>query len=227
MIDPHRLATEHSILAVIVGSRAYGLAQAGSDTDRRGVYAAPTPLFWALDKPPTHVDGPAEEQFSWEVERFCALALTANPTLLECLWTPLVEHRTEIGAELLDVRQAFLSRRATDTYGRYAAAQWAKLVTVRERTGVVRWKQAMHMLRLLQAGAYVLRTGEVLVDVGDERTRMLSVRAGERTFEEVSALAQRLTEELSAAADACVLPDEPDRRRVDDFLIRTRVAGLR
>jgi predicted nucleotidyltransferase len=34
----------HTILAVVVGSRAYGLDGPGSDHDRRGVYAAPTPL---------------------------------------------------------------------------------------------------------------------------------------------------------------------------------------
>ena len=49
---------EHTILAVVVGSRAYGLAGPDSDHDRRGVYAAPTALFWRLDKPPTHLDGP-------------------------------------------------------------------------------------------------------------------------------------------------------------------------
>lgn len=76
----------YTILSGLVGSRAYGLARPGSDRDRRGVYAAPAAAFWHLDKPPTHLEGPADEQFSWEVERFCGLALTANPTVLEVLW---------------------------------------------------------------------------------------------------------------------------------------------
>ncbi|WP_449063610.1 DNA polymerase beta superfamily protein [Planomonospora algeriensis] len=37
---------------VVVGSRAYGLETEESDADRRGVFAAPVPLFWRLDKPP-------------------------------------------------------------------------------------------------------------------------------------------------------------------------------
>src|SRR5690606_41611813 len=69
------------------------------DVDRRGVYAAPAPLFWRFAKPPTHVDGPLPEQFSWELERFCELALAANPTVLECLWSPLVEKVTPAGEE--------------------------------------------------------------------------------------------------------------------------------
>ena len=41
-----------------MGSRAFGLATDGSDTDRRGVFLAPTPLFWGFTKPPAHVEGP-------------------------------------------------------------------------------------------------------------------------------------------------------------------------
>jgi predicted nucleotidyltransferase len=79
-----------TVLSVVSGSRAYGLDTDGSDVDRRGVFVAPTPDFWRLDKPPTHVEGPLPEQLSWEVERFCLLALAANPTVLECLWSPIV-----------------------------------------------------------------------------------------------------------------------------------------
>lgn len=226
MIEEHRLVTEHSILSVVVGSRAYGLAGPASDTDRRGVFVAPTRLFWGLDKPPTHVDGPAEEQFSWEVERLCTLALTANPTVLECLWSPLVDLVTPTGQRLLAVRGAFLSQRAADTYGRYAADQFAKLRAHRERTGQVRWKQAMHMLRLLRAGAHVLRTGEVLVDVSDERDLLLSVKRGEVPFAEVAALAEQRTAELARAAAAPVLPVEPDRAAVEEFLVGVRAEGL-
>ncbi|MDI1465703.1 nucleotidyltransferase domain-containing protein [Catellatospora sp. KI3] len=222
----HGLVERYTILSVVVGSRAYGLDGPGSDTDRRGVYAAPTRLFWHLDKPPTHVEGPRHEEFSWEVERLCALALTANPTVLECLWSPLVERITPAGQRLLAVREAFLSRRAADTYGRYAADQFAKLTGHFDRTGEVRWKQAMHMLRLLRAGAHVLRTGQVLVEVRDERELLLSVKRGELPFERVRELARERTEQLAAAAAAPVLPVEPDRAAVDAFLAGVREEGL-
>jgi uncharacterized protein len=138
---------EHTILAVVVGSRAYGLDGPGSDHDRRGVYAAPTRSFWHLDKPPTHLDGPAEEQFSWEIERFCTLALQANPTVLEVLWSPLIEQVTTDGEELLAVRQAFLSRKVAQSYGAYARDQLARVQARRDRTGETNHKQAMHMIR--------------------------------------------------------------------------------
>lgn len=111
------LVERRTVLAVVVGSRAYGLHGPDSDYDRRGVFAVPTRAFWHLDKPPTHVDGPAAEQFSWEFERFCLLALQGNPTVLEVLWSPLVETITPDGERLLAARQAFLSRRVAETYG--------------------------------------------------------------------------------------------------------------
>ncbi|HEY3480735.1 MAG TPA: nucleotidyltransferase domain-containing protein, partial [Streptomyces sp.] len=86
----HALVRDHTVYACVMGSRAFGLATDGSDTDRRGVFVAPTALFWHFDKPPTHVSGPRDEEFSWELERFCTLALRANPNLLECLHSPLV-----------------------------------------------------------------------------------------------------------------------------------------
>ena len=224
-LEPHRLVAEYTVYSCVVGSRAYGLAGPASDIDRRGVYAVPAPLFWGLTKPPTHVDGPVAEQFSWELERCCELALQANPTVLECLWSPLVERITSIGQELLELRPALLSRLVGQTYGRYAADQLSKLEAVRQRTGEVRWKQAMHMLRLLRAGAHVLRTGEVLVDVTDERERLLAVRRAELSWDEVHAWAARLQEDLSQAAQRTALPVEPDRGAVAAFLIRTRRAS--
>jgi uncharacterized protein len=224
-VDTHRLVNEHTAYSCVVGSRAYGLAGPDSDVDRRGVFVAPTPLFWGLDSPPTHVDGPEPEQFSWEVGRCCELALAANPTVLECLWSPLVERVTAVGEELLAIRGAFLSARLAETYGEYARDQLARLEAARRRTGEVRWKQAMHMLRLLMAGAHVLRTGEILVDVSAHRDRLLAVRAGDVSWDAVQEWAARLQADLAGAAPHTVLPAEPDRAVVNDFLIRTRRAS--
>jgi predicted nucleotidyltransferase len=222
----HDLVTRYTVYACVVGSRAYGLAGPGSDVDRRGVYRPPTPMFWRLDKPPTHVTGPAEEQFSWELERFCVLALRANPTVLECLWSPLVPFCTDVGRELLALRGAFLSRQVATTYGGYASDQFAKLEAGRRRDGSVRWKQAMHMLRLLMAGAHVLEIGEVLVDVSAHRDELMAVRAGEVPWEEVIDRAARLTARLAAARESTALPPEPDRAAVERFLVAARRDAL-
>ncbi|NMO56261.1 nucleotidyltransferase [Actinoplanes sp. TBRC 11911] len=220
------LVADHTILSVVVGSRAYGLDGPTSDHDRRGVFAAPTPLFWHLDKPPTHLDGPLPEQFSWEIERFCTLALQANPTVLEVLWSPLVEKLTPAGSALLAIRSAFLSRRVFQTYGAYASDQLKKVSARRSRTGDTNHKQAMHMIRLLMAGVHVLRTGSVLVDVGPARDRLLAVRQGTASWESITDWAAELQASLALAAAETRLPTAPDRAKIDQLLVRVREQGL-
>ncbi|MEV4222720.1 nucleotidyltransferase domain-containing protein [Nonomuraea sp. NPDC049725] len=203
------------ILSVVTGSRAYGLRTGASDTDRRGVFVAPTADFWRLDKPVTHRDGPLPEQFSWEVERFCRLALDANPTVLECLWSPIVEVETAEGRRLRELRGAFLSRRAHETFTGYADAQFRRL-----DPAAPKWKQAMHMIRLLINGLHLVRHGEPLVDVGAHRDRLLAVRRGEVPWERVDAWRAELAADLAGAPS--VLPDRPDRAAVEAFLIDVR-----
>ncbi|MFF4104916.1 DNA polymerase beta superfamily protein [Streptomyces sp. NPDC001903] len=216
------LVRDHTIYACVMGSRAFGLATEASDTDRRGVYLAPTPLFWRFEKPPTHVEGPREEEFSWELERFCELALRANPNILECLHSPLVERLTPPGEELLSLREAFLSRRAHTTFTRYAMSQHVKLVADVRIHGAPRWKHAMHLLRLLLSCRDLLRTGRLTIDAAEHRDRLLAVKRGELSWPEVDGWMTRLREESDTALTATPLPPDPDHARVADFLLRTR-----
>ncbi|MGW1957334.1 nucleotidyltransferase domain-containing protein [Streptomyces sp. NPDC001920] len=224
-MHPEALIRDHTVYSCVMGSRAFGLATDGSDTDRRGVFLAPTALFWRFDKPPMHIEGPREEQFSWELERFCELALRANPNILECLHSPLVEYADDTGRELLALREAFLSRRAHETFTRYALGQRKKLQADVRVHGAPRWKHAMHLLRLLISARDLLRTGRLTIDVGDRREPLLAVKRGEVPWPQVESRMARLAEEAEEASRRSPLPPEPDRRRVEDFLIRVRRAS--
>ncbi|MDN3263671.1 nucleotidyltransferase domain-containing protein [Streptomyces sp. CSDS2] len=224
-MQPQDLVRDHTVYACVMGSRAFGLATDASDTDRRGVFLAPTPLFWRFDKPPTHVEGPGEERFSWELERFCELALRGNPNILECLHSPLVEHVDDTGRELLSLRGAFLSRRVHDTFTRYALGQRRRLDADVRATGAPRWKHAMHLLRLLTSARDLLRTGELRIGVGELREPLLAVRRGEVPWARVEAWMARLAGETEQALRGSPLPAEPDRARVAAFLYRVRRAS--
>ncbi|MFD8951052.1 DNA polymerase beta superfamily protein [Streptomyces xanthophaeus] len=224
-MDDLTLVRDHTVYQCVMGSRAFGLATEASDTDRRGVYLAPTPLFWRFEKPPTHVEGPRDEEFSWELERFCSLALRANPNVLECLHSPLVEQVTPVGEELLSLRPAFLSRRAHTSFSQYAVSQRNKLLADVRVHGAPRWKHAMHLLRLLLSCRDLLRTGHLTIDAGPHRERLLAVRRGELTWDEVDAWMTLLAEETAVALSTTVLPEEPDEARIEDFLLRARRAS--
>ena len=118
---------ERVILRCVVGSRAYGLDREGSDTDRRGVYLPPADLHWSLAGAPPQLQNDATQEVYWEIQKFITLALKANPNILECLYTPLVETATPLGEELLAMRGCFLSRLVHQTYTHYVAAQFRRM----------------------------------------------------------------------------------------------------
>lgn len=226
LVDGIGLVREHTIYSAVVGSRAFGLAVAESDTDLRGVYAAPTEMFWSLVKPPSHVDGPAPEQFSWEVERFCELALKANPNLLEVLHSPHVVTMTPLGQELVELRSAFLSQLVYQTYSGYVLSQFKKLEADLRRDGQPKWKHVMHLLRLLLTARDLLAQGRFHIDVGEHRERLLAVRRGEVSWEQVEKWRLALHAELDDTLDRTPLPAAPDVSRVDGWLhsVRARSA---
>ncbi|GGS33826.1 hypothetical protein GCM10010238_23710 [Streptomyces griseoviridis] len=171
------------------------------------------------------MEGPAEEQFSWEPERFRELALRADPQVLECLRSPLVEHADATGRELLALRGAFLSRLAYDSFTGYALSRRRGLEADVRAHGAPRWKHAMHLLRLLAAARDLLRTGTLTVEVGDAREPLLAVKRGEVPWAEVEARMARPAAECERALSRTPLPAAPDRRRVEDFLVRARRAS--
>ncbi len=220
-----RALFDRVILQVVIGSRAYGLDDEHSDTDRRGVYLPPAELHWSLYGVPEQIDDEEAQQTFWELQKLLVMGLKANPNVLECLWSPLVEKSTPLGRELLALRACFLSRLVFQTYSGYVVSQFRK-IEADLRQGAPKWKHVMHLLRLLQAGIGVLRTGEVPVHVGAERDRLLAVRRGEVAWAEVEARRQALHVEFTAAAATTALPERPDYARVDAFLRRARRLAL-
>ena len=90
--------------------------------------------------------------------------------------------------------------------------------------GKVRWKHAMHLLRLLLSGAATLREGRVPVRVEAYRERLLAVKRGERPWTEVDAWRQELHRDFEAAFVATRLPDRPDYEAANRFLLKARRA---
>jgi uncharacterized protein len=223
---PHPLSEEdltpYIIYRCVVGSRAYGLAGPGSDTDRRGFYLPPAELHWSLHGVPEQLENPATEECYWELQKFLDLALRANPNVLECLYTPLVEHVTPLAQELLDLRARFLSRLAYQTFNGYVLSQFKKLEQDLRSKGAVKWKHVMHMLRLLLSGIELLREGVLPVDVGAHRERLLAVRDGAVPWEEIERWRHQLHAALDEAYRTTPLPDRPDYAAANDYLIRAR-----
>lgn len=120
------------ILETVHGSQAYGLATAGSDIDRKGVYVAEPRAFLGYLPWPEQVCL-SPDHVLYDIRKFFTLAALCNPTIIEVLYTDAGD-RTVVTGEgnlLIEHRREFLSRRAGDSFGRYGLSQLRRIKTHR------------------------------------------------------------------------------------------------
>lgn len=213
---------DHVIYRCVLGSHAYGLANEASDTDRRGIYLPPATLHWSLFGVPEQLENRETDEVYWELRKFVVLALKANPNILECLYTPIVEKSTPIADELLAMRERFLSKLIYQTYNGYVMSQFKRLEQDMRTTGAIKWKHAMHLIRLLIAGVTGLRERSIPVPVGDYRDRLLAIRRGEVEWPEINEWRLALHKEFDIVLGKTALPDRPDYERANAFLVWAR-----
>jgi len=220
---------EHIIYRCVVGSRAYGLDVEGSDVDRRGIFLPPANLHWSLYGVPEQIEDAETQECYWELQKFLMIALKSNPNVLECLYTPMVEHADAVAQELLDNRSRFLSKLVYQTYNGYVLSQFRNLERDLRTRGELKWKHVMHLIRLLVAGITILRDQRVPVRVeqeGNMRDRLLAIRHGEMPWEAIDAWRLELHKEFDQAQEQTTLPERPDYEWVNDFLIRARASKV-
>ncbi len=222
VLEDFKIYGEHVIYRCVIGSRAYGLESESSDWDRRGIYLPPADLHWSLYGVPEQLENDANQDCYWELQKFIVMALKANPNILECLYTPLVEEVKPIAQELLDMRSSFLSKLIYPSYNGYVRSQFKKIDQDLRNHGEIKWKHAMHLIRLLIGGIGILKEGAVTVKVGEHRERLLAIKRGEVKWEEVNAWRLALHAEFDAAIEKTALPERPDAAKANAFLIRAR-----
>lgn len=220
------------LLRGIVGSTADGLAGPDSDVDRFGVYAAPTLEFARLyplaEREWTVVRHEPSDVTLHEAGKFCRLALNGNPTITEAMWLPRYGVLTDLGAELVGIRTAFLSaQRVRLAYLGYVEEQFVRLVNKGEFMSTYRARtetHARHIRRLLDQGLGLYATGELEVGVEDpERYFDFGLRAAR----DPDLVVGVLTEAREAFARIrSPLPSSPNEPVVADWLMRVRRAFI-
>lgn len=225
----------HTILSGIVGSTAYGLAGPDSDVDRLGFAAAPTVAFHGLH-PPAGKAATREQHTPdvvvHEIGKATSLLLSANPTVSELPWLPgvLYETRTSWGDELIGIRQRLLgARKVRSAYLGYATSQFERLRNRGRFPDVpvnrIR-KHARHMWRLINQGRELYVTGSMTVQIENPHLcHEFADRIVEKP-EEGLQIAETMLAANAAAMDSrkSALPEQPDERAAEDWLVRTRAA---
>ena len=222
----HGSLYERVIFRCVIGSRAYGLDDDRSDTDYRGIFLPEAEMQWSLYGVPEQVECDETQEHYWELQRFLVLALKANPNVLECLYTPLVEKATPLAEELLAIRSIFLSRLVYQTYNGYVSSQFKKMQSDLRNQGQVKWKHVMHLIRLLISGIEVLKNGFVPIRVDAHREQLLAIKRGELSWNETERWRLSLHTEFDRAFSATTLPERPDYEQANRLLIKARRAAL-
>ncbi len=293
------------IYEAIVGSRAWGLSDEASDTDKKGIFLLPFSATASIYDAPDEIRNPETDSQYWEVQKAIYQGLRADANTLETLWSPLVTEITELGEELRKKRSMFISRYIYGSFGHYAMSQFKKIhqklnryrvqnqiiVIIGEHPDLnmdqvseilaekipvktpyeakelitdlyqslydrgllpqrgfdilkeflkdapeeeimparkYRPKNAYNLLRLLYSGINWMTEGEPLIEVkGIIKKELLSVKKGEIPIEETLKKAHELAERFEKAYEKTSLPEEPDYRSADEFLLLCREHGAR
>jgi hypothetical protein len=114
------------VVETLVGSRAWGVAEAGSDEDARGIFVLPMPWTTGLVDPPLDLVSVDGSETYWEIGKAIRQALRADPNTLEMLFAePRVVD--PIGEPFVAMREGFLSVEIYGAFGRYALSQLDRL----------------------------------------------------------------------------------------------------
>jgi predicted nucleotidyltransferase len=159
------------ILSGVVGSTAFGLARAGSDIDRLGIFVRPTQDFFQIGgHGKDTLVTTAPDSALHEVGKYVSLALKCNPTIMDLMYLPEYEVCTTMGEWLVNIREDFLSEKyVRSAYGGYAIGQIKRIKQemANDQRHARIAKHARHCYRLLEQGRELLETGSLTVRVSD------------------------------------------------------------
>lgn len=224
-IHPQTHDRSHTILKVLVGSHAHGLASEDSDRDYRRVYVIPTEdIFHVGFKYPairwTQVDG---DETAWEIGHFLLLAMQGHPLTLETLLAPVIAADTW-GEQLRALLPAMWApQKALEAFTNYANNQRTKFLDKKDGRPA---KYAAAYIRVLYNLCELLASGRFQIRIVDTPAgeQLARIKNGQYRLGEVMEWGEELTQQ--ARQLAAVRPDESDLARVNAFLVTIRRAFL-
>jgi predicted nucleotidyltransferase len=229
------------VFATVSGAHLYGFASDDSDLDLRVVHLLPLAELVGLRTGPETLqadgvrDGVELDVVTHELGKFCRLLLSRNGYVLEQLLSPLVVTSSPLHEELVAAAPGCLTRHHAHHYLGFARTQWALFQKVGEL------KPALYTLRVLLTGRHLMRTGEVVCDLGRLAIGMdlpyvpeliAAKSAGEHwpmpsstgLRARLHADVTRLTGLLEQARDESALPERPTAdAHLHDLVVRARL----
>jgi uncharacterized protein len=222
------------LLKGVVGSTAYGLNNENSDVDYMGVFAAPTSEVLGLGKVQESVVSKDPDTTLHEAKKFVTLCLNGNPSVSELLWLDRYEYVDNLGDDLIGLRRSFLSaKKVRDSYLGYATSQFERLknrgdgsfsADTRKRTE----KHARHLVRLVEQGFHLYRSGELVVNLRSNASEIdpdWVFQVGSQIADDPSRAEKYMRQaEVRFDSTKTAILGEPDVAAVERWLLRVRRA---
>jgi uncharacterized protein len=236
-VNDKEIALGNIILRGVVGSTAHGTGMHGQeDRDEMGIFVEPPVAVCGLhpvdhyikrDKPEGVRSEPGDLDLTlYSLRKFCSLAAGGNPSVLLLLWLKEYMIVEPLGAELIGLRESFLSKRCGEAFLGYLVQQRMRLTGERTRNVsrpelVERYgydtKFAMHALRLGIQGIEVMEKRQMTIPVPEpERMTLRAVRGGGVSLEEALKLISDAESRLRALVEQCEW--EADLKKINEFL---------
>lgn len=228
-----------TVFVTVSGAHLYGFASVDSDLDLRASHVLPAAEVVGLRTGPETItsdawrDGVELDVVSHDLLKFARLLNSRNGYVLEQLLSPLVVTTSEIHRALIALAPGLITSHHAHHYLGFAATQERLFA----KTGEL--KPALYTLRVLHTGIHLVRTGEVVADLGvlSSLPYVPELIAMKRSAEhgafpdslrdEVEKDVARLRSELEAARDASALPQHADPASVEalhELVVRTRLS---
>lgn len=224
-MDPRADDRTQTILKVLVGSHAHGLASDESDRDYRRVYVIPTEEMFQLGfkYPGTQWTKSDSDETAWEVGQFLLLATQGHPLAIETLLAPVIT-ADAWGEQLRMLLPALWSpQKAFDAFRNYANNQRTKLLDKKDGRPE---KYAAAYIRVLYNLCDLLKSGSFHIRIADTSAgeRLSRIKNGKYQLGEVMDWGEELTQQAQELIAVC--PDKSDLPRINDFLVAIRRAFL-
>lgn len=241
----HRAVAEPNIVLLgLVGSTVHGVTvDSADDRDEMGICIEPPEYVAGLrgfsqwvyrTQPEGARSAPGDiDRTVYSLRKWCRLALAGNPTVMLLLHVPnddctIIE---QPGRELRENKQWFASQRAGRSYLGYMQRQRDRMTGERGQMRVNRpelieqhgfdTKYAGHVLRLGYQGIEFLEDGRLTLPMRPAvRQRVLDVRNGHVSFQDVLAEADELQRRIETLIQSSPLPEHPDHDAVNAYLAR-------
>ena len=221
------------------GSHAYGTNTEDSDVDIRGV-AHNSANNILLMKDFEHFRADSIDTTIYSLDKILPLLLNCNPNTIEILGC-LPRHYmqlSEIGRELLSLKDSFLSKRCINSFGGYARSQLHELnnlttktsaeLDIRNRKAIEHKKLGKHMMHLVRLYLMVfdiLEDGQINTYRNKDRDFLMDIRNGkylddnQMPTKAFTDIVNELDVKFKILSEKTSLPDNPDIERINKFLM--------